>query len=221
MNRELLNVVEGKFGQFAVVRFDAFHEHRRSDCPDFQSWLIQSGQWRIDRPGGKTASDSKGKFLTLKPFEKCHRIVTEESIGCGLRIYRTLETERLRMNALAVHRLNLLTQTNRIDSLAVDCLIQDLPLARKKNPPAWLVRVWELLHDDPAIQWTINDFAEFACISPSQLIHEFKAHYGERLFETRNRLRIERHLQMGFEASELGFYDHSHLRRELRKRVRL
>lgn len=219
MNREILNVVEGKYGQFVTAGFEPGHEHRRSDCPDFQSWLIQDGSWQVDRPSGETRRFGSNAFLRLAPFEKCHRIVTNRSLGTGLRIFRTAETERLISNGLVLRKMMKLDAEGQLDGLALDCLIQDLPASRKSNPPRWLKRVHELLNEDPTTNWSIDQFAEFASISPSRLLHEYKAHYGERIFEARNRLRIERHFQTGESAAALGFYDQSHLRRETKKRL--
>ncbi len=217
MDREFLGVVDGTWGQFAGVRFGRDHEHRRADCPDFQHWLVAPGSWRLDRPGLK--SESGGHHIRFEPFERCHRIVCRDGVGLSLRLYRSAETERLRIGTSHVWRISRLADEGRLDAMALDCLLQDLPVARKQNPPPWLQRVFDHLHDDPASNWTIGGYSEFASISPSQLIHEFKAHYGERLFETRNRLRVERFLETRESAAELGFYDQAHLARETRKRL--
>lgn len=219
MNREIVDVVEGVFGQFVIARFEPGHEHRRSDCPDFQSWFIHDGAWRIDRPSGTTEKHGAQAFLRLQPFEKCHRIVTKPSSGTGLRIFRSNTTDKIVPNSLALRRMSRLNMEGRFDGLVLDCLIQDLPVARKHNPPKWLRQVHDLLHDDPTTNWSIQQFAAVASISPSRLIHEYKAHYGERIFEARNRLRIERHLRTAESAVELGFYDHSHFHREAKKRL--
>jgi AraC-like DNA-binding protein len=215
--RIFLQVIEGTWGQFACVRFAKEHEHRRSDCPDFQHWLVAPGSWRLDRPGLK--SESGGHHIRFEPFERCHRIVCREGVGLSLRLYRSAETECLRIGYSHLWRISRLDEQGKLDALSLDCLLQDLPVARKHNAPAWLRRVLDHLHDDPASNWTIREYSELASISPSQLIHEFRAHYGERLFEMRNRLRVERLLETGESAAALGFYDQSHLARETRRHL--
>lgn len=215
--REFLEVVESGWAQFSCVRFGKDHEHRRSDCPDFQHWLVSPGEWRLDRPGLR--SEVGGHHISFQPFEKCHRIVSRDGIGFSLRVYRNQETEQLRIGYSHLWRMTRLAERRQLDSVTLDCLLQDVPVARKLNPPSWLQKVHGLLHDDPASNWTIRDFAEFASISPSHLIHEYKAHYGERLFETRNRLRVERFLATRADAIELGFYDQAHLARETRRHL--
>ena len=217
VNRESIVVVNGAWAQFAQVRFQKDHEHRRADCPDFQHWLVAPGSWRLDRPGLK--SESGGHHIRFEPFERCHRIVGRDGIGLSLRIFRSPETERLRIGYSHLWRISHLAHQGQLDAMALDCVLQDVPLARKQNPPGWLQNVFDQLHDDPGSNWGLGEYAEFASISPSHLIHEFKAYFGERLFETRNRLRVERFLSGGETAAELGFYDQAHLARETRRRL--
>ena len=217
MQAEVLELIDGTWAQFARVRFCKDHEHRRADCPDFQHWMVAPGEWRLDRPGLRT--ESGGRHISFLPFEKCHRIVSRDGIGLSLRIFRSGETENVRIGYAHLWKIARLAQSRELDPVTLDCLLQDVPVAAKFNPPGWLKKVREHLRDEPDSNWTIQDYANLAAISPSHLIHEFKAHYGERLFETRNRLRVERFLETRESAFELGFYDQSHLARETRKHL--
>lgn len=217
LHHEFLEVVEGTWAQFARVRYCKDYEHRRADCPDFQHWLVTPGEWRLDRPGLRT--ERAGHHISFQPFEKCHRIVSQDGIGVGLRIYPTAETEKFRIGYSHLWKIARLAQNEMLDPFALDCMLQDAPRAMKLNTPDWLQRVREHLYDDPSSNWTIQDYANLAAISPSHLIHEYKACFGERLFETRNRLRVERFLATQKSAFELGFYDQAHLARETRKHL--
>jgi AraC-like DNA-binding protein len=219
MENHLINVVQSQSAQFVTMRFEVGHEHKRSDCPDFQHWIIPSGHWRIDRPTLKTEHLRINHHIVFEPFEKCHRIVQTQGTASGLRLFRSANTEKLRLGLSHLWKMSYLAYHGQLDSLALDCMIHDAPAARKSNPPNWLLNVSNLLHDDPTIDWEIKQFANFAGISPSQLIHEFKLHFGERLFEMRNRLRIERWLQFNSNPTDLGFYDQSHFIRTSKRHL--
>lgn len=172
--------ITGIWGEFCQVDFVQGYEHRRKDCPDHQGWVLQSGRWRLE-----TQKRQHGGFLHFAPFERCHRIAETKGTGLSLQVFRTQETERLHPNLLGIWRMMQLSNHHQLDSLALDCLLMELPRSRKSDPPGWLKKVFDLIHEQPEIDWNIKQFSEFASISPCHLMHEFKDHFGERLFERR------------------------------------
>jgi len=89
--------------------------------------------------------------------------------------------------------------------------------------PAWLVRVVERLHDEPAEPHTVAALAAEANVHPVHLSRTFRARFGKTAGEYLHRLRVAivtRELARGQALSDVayaaGFADQSHMTRVCR-----
>ncbi|MFL6228711.1 MAG: AraC family transcriptional regulator [Pyrinomonadaceae bacterium] len=108
-----------------------------------------------------------------------------------------------------------------IEGLALELLAESgrtLARALQRQPPRWLERAREMLHENLADAPKLSELARAAGVHPVHLAHEFRRHYGASAGEYARRLRIEEarrlvaqtHLPLSAVAARVGFYDQSH-----------
>ena len=131
--------------------------------------------------------------------------------------------------------MNLFRETfaaGQIDMLCVESLLAELtglaarlPLEERKHPPAWLARVLEKLHAEPAARLTLDNLSAEAGVHPVHLSRVFRRFQREGIGEYTRRLRIRESCRYLFNANLplaelsllLGFSDQSHFTREFRR----
>lgn len=95
------------------------------------------------------------------------------------------------------------------------------------QPPAWLSRVREMIHDRFLDDLRVRDLASEAGVHPSYLSSRFKEHYGETLGGYVRSLRLEWAAErltssddpIGRIALQAGFADQSHFGRRFKRRT--
>jgi len=105
--------------------------------------------------------------------------------------------------------LEMLVQTTRLDSM------------RDRNPPQWLRRAREVIHEQYSESLSLSSIAELAGVHPAHLAKMFRRHYGCTLGSYVRMLRLDyaAHLlaqsdkTLGTIALIAGFYDQSHFAR--------
>jgi AraC family transcriptional regulator len=108
-----------------------------------------------------------------------------------------------------------------IEGLALELLAESaraLAHVSRRQPPRWLERTREMLHENPTDAPTLSGLARVVGVHPVHLAHEFRRHYGTSAGEYARRLRIEEacrlvaqtRLPLSAVAARVGFYDQSH-----------
>ena len=100
----------------------------------------------------------------------------------------------------------MLVQATRLDS------------RRDRNPPQWLRRAREVIHEQYSESLSLSSVAELVGVHPAHLAKMFRKHYGCTLGSYVRRLRLEHAAQLlaqsektlGTIALIAGFYDQSH-----------
>jgi AraC family transcriptional regulator len=131
--------------------------------------------------------------------------------------------------------MNLYRETfaaGQADALCVESLLAELtalatrlPLEERKHPPAWLARVLEKLHAEPAGRPTIDDLSAEAGVHPVHLSRVFRRFQREGIGEYTRRLRVRascphllnRELSLAEIGLLTGFADQSHFTRAFRR----
>jgi AraC family transcriptional regulator len=118
------------------------------------------------------------------------------------------------------------------DALCVESLLAELtalatrlPLEERNHPPAWLARVLEKLHAEPAGRLTLDDLSAEAGVHPVHLSRVFRRFQREGIGEYTRRLRIRascryllgRELPLAEISLLTGFADQSHFTRVFRQ----
>lgn len=218
--------IRGNLAQFTLVRYPQDDEHRRSDCPDWQGWLIGRGQWRF----GAVHEDRlyrAGNAFFFEPYQRNLRVSVGATLAFGLQVYRAELGAFQPSDPLLMWRLANLFISQDLDPMRLDeAVVTHRQEMERGAPPAWLRIVVERLSDSPHELETTQQLSDLACVSPFHLIHTFRRYQGMTISEFRDRRRIEvataamHQGKSGSEAAQLaGFYDASHLDRHLRKRV--
>ena len=116
-----------------------------------------------------------------------------------------------------------------LQALALELLVAVARLdpedGAQSRPPAWLLTVQEILHDDPATGTRLAEVARIAGVHPAHLARTFRRHFRISVGGYARRLRLKRaadHLgqsdvPIATIALETGFADQSHLTREFRR----
>jgi AraC family transcriptional regulator len=108
-----------------------------------------------------------------------------------------------------------------IEGLALELLAESgraLARVSRRQPPRWLARAREMLHESLTDAPTLSHVARAVGVHPVHLAHEFRRHYGESAGEYARRLRVEEacrlvartRLPLCAVATRVGFYDQSH-----------
>jgi AraC family transcriptional regulator len=113
--------------------------------------------------------------------------------------------------------LEMLVQTTRLDSM------------RDRNPPQWLRRVREVIHEQYSESLSLSSIAELVGVHPAHLAKMFRRHYGCTLGSYVRTLRLDyaAHLltqsdkTLGTIALIAGFYDQSHFAHHFKLRFGL
>ena len=107
-----------------------------------------------------------------------------------------------------------------IEALTLEMLVQATRLdsRRDRNPPQWLRRAREVIHEQYSESLSLSSVAELVGVHPAHLAKMFRKHYGCTLGSYVRRLRLEHAAQLlaqsektlGTIALIAGFYDQSH-----------
>jgi AraC family transcriptional regulator len=111
----------------------------------------------------------------------------------------------------------------------MDALGEDGAPVPPGDPPAWLRRVRDRLHDEADAAPRVRDLAEAAGVHPVYLARAFRRAYGAPVTEYARRLRVRAaadrvastELPLARVAYVSGFADQAHLTRELRRETGL
>jgi len=107
-----------------------------------------------------------------------------------------------------------------IEALTLEMLVQATRLdsMRDRNPPQWLRRAREVIHEQYSESLSLSSVAELVGVHPAHLAKMFRRHYGCTLGGYVRRLRLDHAEQLlaqsektlGTIALIAGFYDQSH-----------
>ncbi|MDT7602118.1 MAG: AraC family transcriptional regulator [Acidobacteriota bacterium] len=108
-----------------------------------------------------------------------------------------------------------------IEGLALELLAESgrsLARVSRRQPPLWLERAREMLHESLTDAPTLSCVAHAVGVHPVHLAHEFRKQYGASAGEYARRLRIveacrlvaQTRLPLSAIATRVGFYDQSH-----------
>jgi AraC family transcriptional regulator len=108
-----------------------------------------------------------------------------------------------------------------IEGLALELLAESgraLAHVSRRQPPPWLARAREMLHETLTDAPTLSRLARAVGVHPVHLAHEFRRHYRMSVGEYARRLRVEEacrlvsrtRLPLCVVATRVGFYDQSH-----------
>ena len=107
-----------------------------------------------------------------------------------------------------------------IEALTLEMLVQATRLdsMRDRNPPQWLRRAREVIHEQYSESLSLSSVAELVGVHPAHLAKMFRRHYGRTLGSYVRRLRLDHAAQLlaqsektlGTIALIAGFYDQSH-----------
>lgn len=144
------------------------------------------------------------------------RVLDETATSVGRLLHREL-------------RLGERAQEAAVDGLALTLLasIARPEAPRRERRPAFLDRVLERLHDDPAADAQLSHLAELAGVSPEHLARTFRSEKGLTVGEYVRRLRVRRarralgedDIALSRLALDLGFYDQAHFTRTFKAHV--
>jgi AraC-like DNA-binding protein len=227
--------IERRIGNFRVVEVAyAPHDHRqRTDCPDYQLWLAQSGGWTSMKAGQTTELVTGGTSLYL-PGEPCRqRVAPVGAMLLSVQIPASaLETGyRIRRSGLALGLARVqqtLWQTDSSLQLEENITrLIDSCLPPESHAPRWLNRVCERLNDDYACPLTLAELAAEAGVHSVHLATTFRARVGCTIGSYLRTLRLEAALRcltntnddLATIACQVGFYDHAHLTRLFRREI--
>jgi AraC family transcriptional regulator len=119
-----------------------------------------------------------------------------------------------------------------LQALALELLVAvarlDPAPGAEPRPPAWLLRVQEVLHDDPATGTRLGEVARIAGVHPAHLARMFRRHFRVSVGGYARQLRVQRAAErigrseepIAAIAIDTGFADQSHLTREFRRAYR-
>lgn len=185
------------------------------------------------KPPGERHSDRWGSALTrhviVEPLE------VDDRLGPARPVFEEI-SYRLEPEAAALAR-RITRELDRDDALAplaVEALASELVVLAGRvrherrpdpNPPAWLQRVREALHDRYAETPRMADLAAEAGVHPTRLSREFRRYFGTSPSTYLRRVRLagarrdlaESEATLAAVALQNGFSDQSHLTRELRR----
>ncbi len=107
-----------------------------------------------------------------------------------------------------------------IEALTLEMLVQATRLdsMRDRNPPQWLRRAREVIHEQYSESLSLSSVAELVGVHPAHLAKMFRKHYGCTLGSYVRRQRLDHAAQLlaqsektlGTIALIAGFYDQSH-----------
>ncbi len=107
-----------------------------------------------------------------------------------------------------------------IEALTLEMLVQATRLdsMRDRNPPQWLRRAREVIHEQYSESLSLSSVAELVGVHPAHLAKMFRRHYGCTLGSYVRRRRLDHAAQLlaqsektlGTIALIAGFYDQSH-----------
>ena len=110
-------------------------------------------------------------------------------------------------------------------------VLELIALACRSEPagrrPAWLAKVVERLHDDPAAELSLADLGRLAGVHPAHLARSFQQAQGMSVGDYRRALRIRQACRaladpaqpIALIAAEAGFADQSHFARVFKRMV--
>ena len=118
--------------------------------------------------------------------------------------------------------------TLAMEGLLLDMLVSAARLrseTRREQTPSWLLRVQEMLHEEPTVALKVASLAVGAGVHPAHLARAFRRHFRCSLGEYARRIRLEwaaRRLSSSGDsiaaiALEAGFADQSHLTRSFKR----
>lgn len=200
------------------AEFEADTIHARTYCPHFQYWLVKRGEWRAESSEGDHLL-RRGRFIQFNPFQKCRKIALDRVYGIGIRVFEPesgSESSR-RVSVSTLWQIAALS-TSGAGGAEIDETALSVPTKEndRREPAEWLKVVETALTDDPAKEWSLQELADLACVSPNHLCSEFNRNFGV----TMTAFRRQRMLELAAESltqkgrnPETGFYDASHFNR--------
>ncbi|NBA84170.1 helix-turn-helix domain-containing protein [Emticicia sp. CRIBPO] len=126
----------------------------------------------------------------------------------------------LMYNIFRETKLNDTSKQLAINTLLIDIFsrIVNTPSASHRNPPGWVNKLKETLHDSPTEEWSLHALALYLDIHPVHLSRDFTKYFNCNLGEYLRNIKIQRSLAMLSDkelsltdiALECGFSDQSH-----------
>lgn len=179
----------------------------------------------IFRPAGEKHSNRYGKtaahclIIEVRPerlaaIREVTRILDKASCVEGglisnlaLRIFR----EFRELDAVAPLSIEALTLEMLVEATRLDC-------GRDRNPPRWLRRAEEFIHERFSQSVSLSSVAEVAGVHAAHLAKMFRMHYGSTVGEYVRRLRLDYAARLLSQSDKTlsaialvtGFYDQSH-----------
>jgi len=110
-----------------------------------------------------------------------------------------------------------------IDSMILS-LLPNPSESRRTGPPAWVVTLRGLLHDQWEKEFNLQQLSEAANVHPVTISKNFQRHFGCSLNDYRRRIRLERAVELiasgrhslTWVACACGFFDQSHFIKSLK-----
>lgn len=208
---------------FAVMLSGGFRStiaHRRLECAPTTLWTEPAGEVHanyIGRTGARVIVVQPNPALDVfAPFASLLEIVRHTRQPLVANDAQRIASE--------------IEDPDTLTPMAIDALIftmfataaRSLSMRRRSEPPKWLVRIRELLHDRFRERLSLADLSIVAGVNASHVAREFRAHYGLSIGEYVRRLRCEwaaaRLLTTTESISEIaasaGYSDQSHFTRQ-------
>lgn len=205
----------------------ARHEH---DCIPGTVSTEPAGERHANRMGREGAEvlvlqPDPGEVELWRPFQSLFESITSTRHAAVSRLAARIVVELARRPD-PYAKLGL--QALVLDLLVTVARLEPSPGA-DRSPPAWLLRVQEILHDDPATGTRLGEVARIAGVHPAHLARVFRRHFRASVGSYARQLRVERAAErlgrseepIAAIAIETGFADQSHLTREFRRVYRM
>jgi AraC family transcriptional regulator len=209
---------------FAVMLSGGFQSviaHRRLECAPTTLWTEPAGEVHANYIGRAGA-----RVIVVQPNP-----TLSDDFAPFAALLETVRNARQPLVAGDARRIaGEIEDPDTLTPMAIDALIftmlataaRSLSMRRRSEPPRWLSRVRESLHDRFRDRPSLFDLSIVAGVHPSHVAREFRTHYGVSIGEYVRRLRCEwaadRLLTTTESISEIaasaGYSDQSHFTRQ-------
>lgn len=209
---------------FAVMLSGGFQSviaHRRLECAPTTLWTEPAGEVHANYIGRAGA-----RVIVVQPDP-----ALSDDFAPFATLLETVRNARQPLVASDARRIaGEIEDPDTLTPMAIDALIftmlatavRSLSMRRRSEPPRWLLRVRESLHDRFRDRPSLFDLSMVAGVHPSHVAREFRTHYGVSIGEYVRRLRCEwaadRLLTTTESISEIaasaGYSDQSHFTRQ-------